>query len=111
MSKGAAADGQQTQQQPAGLLASAQHGVDTTNSSSESKSGQQCTQQHAGGMQRTYCFEVQADGSEPQQQLIDYNGHDQHSNSGMLYAGCGADGQLLGDGSIQQYVYDEVSPA
>lgn len=54
-------------------------------------------------MQRTYCFEVQAAGSEPEQ-LIDYNGHDQHEQQ------FGPDGQVqqLG-GSIQQYVYDEVS--
>jgi hypothetical protein len=56
------------------------------------------------GLQHTYCFEVQAAGSEPEQ-LIDYRGHDQHGDDMF-----GPDGQIqqLG-GSMQQYVYDEVS--
>lgn len=58
------------------------------------------------GLQRTYCFEVQAAGSEPEQ-LIDYREQDQHGDDMF-----GPDGQIqqLG-GSIQQYVYDEVSLA
>jgi hypothetical protein len=70
-----------------------------------SKPGGKETQQQqlAGAQQRTYCFEVQAADTEPEQ-LIDYNGYDQHSEHMV-----GPDGQLqqLG-GSIQQYVYDEV---
>jgi hypothetical protein len=60
----------------------------------------------------TYCFEVQAaSGSEHEEHLIDYNGHDQHATQQQQQL-FGPDGQLqqqqLG-GSIQQYVYDEVS--
>lgn len=61
--------------------------------------------QHTSGLQRTYCFEVQAAGSEPEE-LIDYNGHDQHH--GQAFALDGQSQQL--NSSIQQYVYDEVSP-
>jgi len=61
--------------------------------------------QHTVGLQRTYCFEVQAAGSEPEE-LIDYNGHDQHHGQGSTLDG---QSQQL-NSSIQQYVYDEVRP-
>ena len=58
----------------------------------------------ADGLQRTYRFEVHAAGSEPEQ-LIDYNGHDQHDE--QLYGGEDLLQQQHG-ANIQQYVYDEV---
>ena len=59
----------------------------------------------ADGLQRTYRFEVHAAaGSEPEQ-LIDYNGHDQHHE--QLYSGEDLMQQQHG-ANIQQYVYDEV---
>lgn len=80
----------------------------TTNDSSASGKGCHGPQHLAAGLQWTYRFEVHAAGSDPREQLVDYNGHDQHDEQQL----CDAGGQLqqqLGASSIQQYVYDEVS--
>jgi hypothetical protein len=91
---------------PSTVTAAAAAGADQAPSTSYTLPAGIKLSQQQDGLQQTYRFEVQAAGSEPEQ-LVDYNGHDQHTAEQMF----GPDGQQMQQlgGSIQQYVYDEVS--